>query len=432
VTTKTDTYNYTQNPLSGNYTTITAAGLKSASTGANGSSSGTQDNVTSWATSNYTFANDQSSEFTFGSTPTNNDWAGAAVRLSTTGSGQGYIAYYIPEVTEVAIFPLTSGTVGSGTTNAIGGVTGITFASGDKLKLSITGTTLTVYKNGTLQTTTPSTVTSSTYSSGQPGLAYQFGNSDGTKISGASFVDASGGAATLSSPTPSGTLGTQTTATLGATSTSSSGTIYGVIDTAGNISGITAAQVVAGQNNTGSAAAFSNSNTVTTTSASIAFSGLTAGTTYSYALVQNNGSNSNVVTGTFTTALASPVLSAPTPSGTLGSQTSVTLGCTSTSNSGTVYGVIDTAANLSGVTAAQVVAGQNKNSSAAAFSANAAVSNTSPMVGISGLTAGTLYSYAIAQNNGTNSNVVTGTFTTLSPQSAIPIGGPPRTQMHWR
>ncbi len=114
-----------------------------------------------------------------------------------------------------------------------------------------------------------------------------------------------GGAATLTSATPSGTLGTQTTATLGATTDVTSGTFYGVVDTAGNISGITAAQVKAGQNN-GSVSAVAASNTaVSTTSPATAVTGLTAATGYSYAVVQNStGGDSNVLTGTFTTAAA--------------------------------------------------------------------------------------------------------------------------------
>lgn len=194
MTLKTDTYNYTQNPLAGgNYTTITASGLQSTTGGADGSSLVTQDNCSGWSTTNATFAPTQSSEITFGSTPTNNDWAGAGVLLSTTGGGQGYIVYYIPESGVIAVFPLTSGTVGSGTTNNIGAAA-ITFASGDKLKITwSTGGIITVYKNSTPIVTSPSTITSSTYTTGQPGLAYQFGNSNGTKISAWTGSDTAAG-----------------------------------------------------------------------------------------------------------------------------------------------------------------------------------------------------------------------------------------------
>jgi hypothetical protein len=115
----------------------------------------------------------------------------------------------------------------------------------------------------------------------------------------------SGSPATLSSATPSGTLGTATSATLGATTDQTSGTFYGVVDTAGNISGITAAQVKAGQNNASTPAVASNSSAVGGTSPTTGVTGLTANTAYSYAVVQNNvNGDSNVLTGTFTTAVA--------------------------------------------------------------------------------------------------------------------------------
>ncbi len=126
-------------------------------------------------------------------------------------------------------------------------------------------------------------------------------------------IIASGGAspATLSSATPSGTLGTTTSATLGATTDQTTGTFYGVVDTAGNISGITAAQVKAGQNNASASAVSASSTAVSTTSPATAVSGLTAATAYSYAVVQNNvNGDSNVLTGTFTTAAAATNLEA--------------------------------------------------------------------------------------------------------------------------
>jgi hypothetical protein len=107
----------------------------------------------------------------------------------------------------------------------------------------------------------------------------------------------------LSSPTPSGTIATATTATIGATTNQASGTFYAVVDTAANLSGVTATQIKAGQKASGSAALASDSNTVTTTSATADITGLAGTTLYSYAAVQNNtNGDSNVVTGTFTTA----------------------------------------------------------------------------------------------------------------------------------
>lgn len=126
--------------------------------------------------------------------------------------------------------------------------------------------------------------------------------SDATVTSVYVFAE-QGTAPTLSAPTPSGLLATDTTATLGCTTDTTSGTLYCVVDTAANISGITAAQIKAGHNNVDAAAVAANSGAVSTTTPSVGVTGLTTGTLYSDALVQNSGSDSNVATGTFTTRL---------------------------------------------------------------------------------------------------------------------------------
>jgi hypothetical protein len=118
--------------------------------------------------------------------------------------------------------------------------------------------------------------------------------------------------------------------------------------------------------------------------------------------------------GAFVQSSVTPVLSTPTPSGTLGTQTTATLGATTDTSSGTLYGVVDSAANISGITAAQIKAGNNNGDAAAVASSNSAVSTTSPTTAITGLTAGTLYSYAVVQTSGSDSNVLTGTFTTAA------------------
>jgi len=127
---------------------------------------------------------------------------------------------------------------------------------------------------------------------------------------------ASGSAPVLSSPTPSGTIGTTTTATIGATTDyNSGGTFYAVVDTA-SLSGITASQIKAGQNASSAAAVASGSVTVSSTTPSVGVTGLAAGTTYNYACVHNNPTgDSNIVTGSFTTAAATPSSSPPLPRG---------------------------------------------------------------------------------------------------------------------
>jgi hypothetical protein len=114
-------------------------------------------------------------------------------------------------------------------------------------------------------------------------------------------------AATLSSATPSGTLGTMTTASLGATTNQTSGTFYGVVDSAANLSGVTASQVKAGQKASGAAALSSGNSSVSTTTPTISITGLSSATLYSYAVIQNNtNGDSNMLTGTFTTASVTP------------------------------------------------------------------------------------------------------------------------------
>jgi hypothetical protein len=121
-------------------------------------------------------------------------------------------------------------------------------------------------------------------------------------------LDDAASAPTLSSATPSGTLGTETTATVGATSTASTGTFYAILSTSNNASGASCTQIKAGQNSTGASATFAEDDTVSTTSPSVGFTDLTAGTLYYYAAchTDTNG-DSNVVSGSFTTAAADVV-----------------------------------------------------------------------------------------------------------------------------
>lgn len=112
---------------------------------------------------------------------------------------------------------------------------------------------------------------------------------------------------------------------------------------------------------------------------------------------------------------AAPVLSSPTPSGTIGTTTTATIGATTDQATGTFYAVVDSGANLAGVTAVQIKAGQRADGNAALASNDAAVGSTSPSAGVTGLVAGTSYAYAAIQNNANgDSNIVTGTFTTAS------------------
>lgn len=185
MTTKTETFNFTENPLSTNWDTAQNAGLKSTASGANASTS-TGFPVSIWKTSDYTFNADQSSEVTITGAGAF-DYAGCVVRYAATGGGVGYMAYYSSDESRLYVKYYTGGAASS----TIRLTTGFTMANGDTLKLEVTGTTLKVYKNGTQ---VGADITDSNVSSGQPGVAYQNGNSNVTLITAWTGTDASGGA----------------------------------------------------------------------------------------------------------------------------------------------------------------------------------------------------------------------------------------------
>lgn len=212
---------------------------------------------------------------------------GPGVRMS---SGNYYGAY--SDTSDSYLFKVVSGTWTQLDIDTA-------WSASDSVELSVVGTTLTVKVNGT----TTMTATDSSLSSGAAGIT-GYGNSWSlANISSWTGDSISGSAATLSSPTPSGTLGTSTTATIGTTTDQSSGTLYAVVDSAANLSGVTATQIKAGQKASGTSALASCNASVSTSTPSCGVTGLTAGTAYSYAEVQNNtNGDSNIVTGTFTTA----------------------------------------------------------------------------------------------------------------------------------
>lgn len=180
----------------------------------------------------------------------------------------------------------------------VGTLLGGTFtppSSGDVVRLEMRSSTISVYYNDTLQVTR----TDSTYSAaGRSGLI-------ALGTSGRLDDFATGTLPTISGATPSGTLGTTTTATVGCTTDDSTGTLYVVVDTA-SLSGITASQIKAGQNASSAAAVASGNSAVSTTSPSVSVTGLSANTSYNYAIVQFSGGNSNIWIGAFKTGIPVP------------------------------------------------------------------------------------------------------------------------------
>lgn len=215
---------------------------------------------------------------------------------------------------------------------------------------------------------------------------------------------------------PSVTDPSSTQITVNATTNSAEGTLnYVIATTASNdLDGVSVAQVKAGQNAAGSAvgAGFSGSFTVTSTSISTLQTGLTltSGVGYDLVMTQTNGVGDTAATLT-TTFTAGTNLTLPTATGI--STAGVTVGASTDVTGGNHFVVIDTAANLSGVTAAQVKLGQKANSTAALASGTAA-NSVSPftLAIVDTLTNNTTFTYAFVQElSGADSNILTSTFT---------------------
>lgn len=120
----------------------------------------------------------------------------------------------------------------------------------------------------------------------------------------------SGGAssATISDATPSGTIGTANTATVGCTTDTEEGTLYAVLSETDNVEEADPEEIEAGENENGDPADFADDVEVTDSSPEVSFTSLTAATTYYYAMVhKTDGGYSNVLSGSFTTAAAAVV-----------------------------------------------------------------------------------------------------------------------------
>lgn len=149
-----------------------------------------------------------------------------------------------------------------------------------------------------------------------------------------------------------------------------------------------------------------------------------AAQTVSFGNINNGAGKWSVLVAVLKAAAPSPAtISDPTPSGTLGTETTAPIGCTTDQIAGTLYVVVDSAANMAGITDAQIIAGTNANDAAPVFDGSGAISTTSPSVGATDLVANTAYAYAIVQvNDNGESNVVSGTFTTAEEAAQEAIG----------
>ena len=118
-------------------------------------------------TSTVTFANDHSAQITVGNIGSF-DYVGLLVRVSG-GTGYGVQIDGRTGNSNNTLFRFAGGVI---TSNL--GTGSLTATAGDTLKLVASGTTIALYKNGSLV----DSVTDATYASGQPGILSDFGNSN--------------------------------------------------------------------------------------------------------------------------------------------------------------------------------------------------------------------------------------------------------------
>ena len=168
-----DDFNRGNGPLGSNYDT--AAGFNSLNVNtstARGFSSGRS--LNSIKKSVATFSPNQEAQVTYTIfNPTWFDFAGPAVRV-TPESGSGYVLNIDSLDANSRRLIRVSGSVNTGIVGAIN----LPAIAGDIFKLSASGSTLMVYRNGILV----NSVTDTTYPTGQPGLFYDLGNSNTTRM----------------------------------------------------------------------------------------------------------------------------------------------------------------------------------------------------------------------------------------------------------
>jgi hypothetical protein len=221
-------------------------------------------------------------------------------------------------------------------------------------------------------------------------------------------------APTLTSPDFTATGATTGTATV--STDEGNGTLFCVITTSATSPSV--AQVKAGNDHTGTAAAFaagsgSGQAVSGTGTQTVNVTGLTASTTYYAHFVHtdaaaNDSTVSTDATGdtTDTPDTTAPVLSSPV--GTTTGATTATVGATTDEANGTLYGVVTTSATAP--SAAQIKAGQDHTGAAAVFDDSQAVSSTGAKTfSATGLTASTAYRAHLIHTDAAanDSNIVT-------------------------
>lgn len=252
---------------------------------------------------NQTVGNDQYAECTVpaGTAVNNASWGGPAVRVNTA-NGAAYILAYqrngASSRISIAYYDGSGLSGASSWTNL-----GSELSTSAVLRLEVSGSDLTGKVDGVTQVTW----TDSSLTSGKAGLGeyawaantdYYFDNWGGGDLAGDTTPPV------LSSPTGSETG--MSTAVVGATTDEGNGTLYAVVTTSNTQPSV--AQIKAGDDHTGSDAAFAGSVGVSSTGAkTINATGLSAATTYYAHLVQTDAAandSNRVTSASFTTNAA--------------------------------------------------------------------------------------------------------------------------------
>lgn len=310
---------------------------------------------------------------------------------------------------------------------------GLTLSVGTlvRIRLQCTGTTIRarawIDGNAEPGTWTVS-VTDGSFSAGSQGV--RFGYTGGaTQARADEFVVDDMAAPDTTPPTLTSGTGVSTgtsTGTIGATTNEANGTMYAVAYASASVP--TAAQVRAGQNNSGAAATWSGNQAISSTGAkTFGATGLSSSTTYfGYIVHRDAAGNDSAVLSTpsFTTTSADttpPTLSSP--AGTQTGSTTATLSVTTDEANGTLSYVVTTSATAP--TVAQVRAGQNASGAPAAWAGSQTVSSTgAKTASATGLTASTTYYAHFQQRDASNNDstvATTASFNTAAGPTTYPV-----------
>lgn len=176
-----------ENPLAGNWETV-IAGLQLASNVGKAASAAAC--AAAYKASVTAFSGDHYSEFVIGNA-TAFDYPGAGLRCNTTGGGNGYFAVVETDSNRIQWRKLVLGVFSN-----IGSTIAYTDANGDTIRASVTtngvSADLRVYVNGVQQGATLNDAVG-VLTGGQPGLYYEFGNSNGTTIDNFAAADLGSG-----------------------------------------------------------------------------------------------------------------------------------------------------------------------------------------------------------------------------------------------